>query len=461
MLDTIAGRTLLVLILGLTLSHAASMAMYFLDRSGAIALAGVGHAAERIATVIALLERSPAAERPAIVARAGDRTLRITLSDTPSLDEKRATPWLTELLRDSLRAHLGGARTRALVAGRPDPATMRRQTPAEGKETATPSPEGTGPNAVGQTIVASFRLQDGAWINFVAPLRDRSSIWSVKFVLSTIVMIAAIVILSAIVVRHLVAPLQAFARAAERLGTDVNAPPLPERGPREVRKAAQAFNEMQRRIRRFLDDRTRMLAAISHDLRTPITRLRLRAEFVEDEGQRERMLHDLDEMDTMIASLLSFAREDAADEPTEVIDLTALVESICDDMTDLGEEVRFRGPGRLPYACRRLALRRAFTNLIENAVRYGGGAEVTLGEANGRIRLVIEDEGPGIPEEEQERAFDAFYRIEGSRNRRTGGSGVGLYVARAVVRGHGGDIRLANRPRGGLRVEVTLPRRPG
>jgi signal transduction histidine kinase len=449
--DTIAGRTLLVLVLGLTLSHAASMAMYFVDRSSALVLAGEEHVGERIATIVDLVERTPPTEQPRLIERASGPSLRVTLSNESAVAADQARTWQSSVLREGLVAHLSGPDERDVRIRYLDPTTAK----TEGVVVSWPDKE----RAPEKIIVASLDVPGAGWLNFVAPIATPESIWSVKFVLSTAVMVVAIVVLSAIVVHHLVAPLQAFGRAAERLGTDVHAPALPETGPKEVQQATQAFNEMHSRIRRFVDDRTRMLAAISHDLRTPITRLHLRAEFIEDEEQRDKMLHDLDEMESMIASILSFAREDTSDEPQEVIDLAALVGSICDDMADLGHDVSFTGVERLPYACRRQALRRALSNLVENAVRYGERALVDLSEVDGQIAIRIEDDGPGIPEAEQEKAFDAFYRVERSRSRRTGGTGLGLYVARAVVRGHGGDIRLSNRPEGGLRAEVTLPRR--
>ena len=214
---------------------------------------------------------------------------------------------------------------------------------------------------------------------------------------------------------------------------------------------------MQGRLRRFVDDRTRMLAAIGHDLRTPITSLRLRAEFVDDEETKARMLATLDEMQKMVEGTLDFVREEAASEPTRAVDLAALVESTVLDLADLGADVAFADSGRVTLACRPAALRRALRNLIENAVRYGKRCRVHLESSRGEARIVIEDEGPGIPEDDRERVFEPFVRLEDSRSQETGGIGLGLAIARSIVRAHGGDIRLANRPTGGLAVSVVLP----
>ena len=200
-----------------------------------------------------------------------------------------------------------------------------------------------------------------------------------------------------------------------------------------------------------------MIAAIAHDLGTPITRLRLRAEYVEDEEQHKKMLADLHEMEEMIAATLAFARDDGASEPREIFDLNSLLQSICDDISDSGYTVEFLPGGRLPYAFRLVALRRAFTNLLNNAVTYGEKAHLSVEDRSDAIVVRIDDDGPGIPEELHEEVFKPFRRLETSRSRETGGTGLGLTVARTIIRAHGGDIVLSNRTEGGLRVEVTLP----
>ncbi|MBI5165852.1 MAG: two-component sensor histidine kinase, partial [Magnetospirillum sp.] len=219
-----------------------------------------------------------------------------------------------------------------------------------------------------------------------------------------------------------------------------------------------AFNRMQARIRRFVDDRTQMLAAISHDLRTPITRLKLRAEFVEDDEQRTRMLADLDEMERMIAATLAFARDDAAREERRPVDLAALAHGLIEDAAAAGAAATSGGLDSLVMDSRPMACKRALANLIDNAVKYGGHVALTVEADAGEARFLIDDGGPGIPEADRERVFAPFVRLESSRNRDTGGSGLGLSVARAAIRAQGGDIRFGDRPGGGLRVTVTLPR---
>jgi signal transduction histidine kinase len=253
-----------------------------------------------------------------------------------------------------------------------------------------------------------------------------------------------------------------LAEAAERLGRDViNAPNLPEEGLSEIVTAAVAFNTMASRIRRFVQDRTFLLTAIGHDLRTPITRLKLRAEYMEDDEQRMKMLADLDEMESMVAATLAFGRDIATSEAVARLDLAVLLRTILDEAADGDPEhaagLSYSGPEHLAIKARPLSLKRALTNLIGNALKYGYAARVSLEKALAAQAVIhIDDEGPGIAENDLETVFEPFRRLETSRNRESGGSGLGLSIARNIVRAHGGDIILANQAKG-LRAIVTLP----
>jgi signal transduction histidine kinase len=268
-------------------------------------------------------------------------------------------------------------------------------------------------------------------------------------------------------VRQLTGPVGTLAEAAERLGRDVNAAPLPEGGPDEVARAAAAFNTMASRIRRFVQDRTFLLTAIGHDLRTPITRLKLRAEFIDDDELRTKFLADLDELDTMVSATLAFGRDTAGTEPAVPLDIVSLLRVVIDEAADtrpdLADGVTLaEGAERVTIRGRPVSLKRAFANLVGNALKYGGSAAVSVQpgqDAAGRayIRVLVEDQGPGLPPEELDRVFDPFYRVENSRNRETGGTGLGLPIARNIFRAHGGDVTLANRQGGGVRAEVVLP----
>lgn len=439
--DTIATRTLLVLIVGLTVSHIASVALYSNDRTTALMMTGGAHTAERIATVTEIVRNAPERDRQRIVENADGAGLHVARSPTPNIAEGAGDGWQVDALRRAFALHLESDAHRDFRLGLD-----------AGTQVAPDAPEQ-------RALLISVPLGDGTWLNFSAPLASSDPLWSFRSVLSMAVMLIAVVLLSALVVRKMTEPIATFAEAAERLGTNVNAPPLSERGPAEVRQAVRAFNRMQERVRRFVEDRTQMLAAISHDLGTPITRLRLRAEFVEDEEQRSKMLADLEAMERMVASSLAFARDDAASEPHAMVNLGSLVQRVCDEIADAGHEVELAPDDHsVRFGCRPAALRRALTNLIDNAVKYGDRARVSIRDDDTVVRITVEDDGPGIPQELQEEAFEPFQRLDDSRSAEIGGTGLGLTVARTIVRAHGGDIVLGNRPGGGLRVEVVLPR---
>lgn len=256
--------------------------------------------------------------------------------------------------------------------------------------------------------------------------------------------------------RGLAKPLTQFADAAERFGRDPRAPPMAVKGSSEITQAAAAFNEMQARLRRYVDDRTSMVAAIAHDLRTPLTRLRFRVESAPEEVQA-KMTADIDQMEAMIAATLAFVRDAQADPQRTRLELSSLLESIVDDMAETGADVSVQKAEKVVIDADSLALRRLITNLIENAIKYGARARCTLSVHDRLAEIDIEDDGPGVPAPELNRVFDPFYRREPSRNRQTGGIGLGLSVARSIARAHGGDVALQNRPQGGLRAKVTLP----
>jgi signal transduction histidine kinase len=271
-------------------------------------------------------------------------------------------------------------------------------------------------------------------------------------------MAVVIIVVSAWAVRRVTSPLATLATAAERLGRDINAPPLAALGTIEMRQAARAFNEMQERLRRLIDNRTRLLAAISHDLRTPLTLLRLRAENAASEEDRDKMVATIAAMDAMIEASLNFARAEAAAEHRRLANLAALLASIVDDMADAGLVVTMAPADELIYQFQADALKRAVTNLIDNALKYGKAARVRIETTPKTIAIIVDDDGPGIPEAELTRVLQPFYRLDPSRNAETGGIGLGLAIALSIAEAHGGTLTLSNRPEGGLRATMTLPR---
>jgi signal transduction histidine kinase len=307
-------------------------------------------------------------------------------------------------------------------------------------------------------LLGSVQLGDGSWVTFGSDAFSHASSSEHDVLGSLTAMAVGILIVSILLVRSITAPLRSLAAAADRIGIEFAAPAAAETGPREIRHVAKAFNGMQARIRRLIDDRTQTLAAVSHDLKTPITRLRLRAEFVGDSDLRRTIEGDLDEMERMIDSALAFLRGDVSGEPIRTVDIGSVLKTICDQAADAGHEVDLASTERVALVCRPLAIKRALSNLIDNATKYGKRARVSLTDSASELVLTIDDDGPGIAQDEQDRVFDPFYRIEGSRSRETGGTGLGLTLARTVIRAHGGDITLRNRDAGGLRVLVSLPK---
>jgi signal transduction histidine kinase len=299
-------------------------------------------------------------------------------------------------------------------------------------------------------------LDDGQVLNAAFYKAINPSIWRTHVPLSLTLTAILVSLVGVLTVRRIASPLRQLTKAAETLGRGEPVAPLRESGPEDIRRMTIAFNSMQERLHRFVADRTRMLAAIGHDLRTPLTTLRLRAELIEDPELQDRMLETIDEMQAMTESTLSLASQETSAEQTRTIDLSALVESVCDDLAELGQPVRFKPSERLNYRCRPEGLRRVIRNLIENAVRYAGGAEVRLVVEASTVKILVEDDGPGIPLDSVEEVFAPFFRLEGSRSRETGGIGLGLSIARAIARQHGGDIILSSREPG-LQAAVVLP----
>jgi signal transduction histidine kinase len=311
-------------------------------------------------------------------------------------------------------------------------------------------------------MLISLRLPSGEWLNERVRVPLFGEFWSRTFLIAWLGMTAAAAVLVFWAVNQFAAPMRRLAAAAEQLGVDVNAAPLPEEGSSETLAAAVAFNTMAARIRRFVHDRTFMLTAIGHDLRTPITRLKLRAEWMEDEEQQRKMLADLDELEGMVAATLAFGRADANAEAPAAIDLAELLRTILEEAQDarpdMADKCVYEGPAHLTVRARPVAMKRALTNLVLNALNYGGNVTACVTPPRDSVVTVqMEDDGPGIPAGDLERVFEPFQRLEDSRNRETGGTGLGLPIARNILRAHGGDVVLANRAKGGLKAIVTLP----
>jgi signal transduction histidine kinase len=449
----------LVLAAGIALSLITVSAFHTFNRDEAVAALEDLRAAERIAVAARFLDHSAPPLRPVIAESISGSSLFIAATPASMVDEAEPPDNRTARLRDVIAARLVDMRWRDLRVDYgigPDDGDHPWWSwlPSLWRDEGKKSDDILSLQDTGQTFSVALQLMDGTWLNFsFASVRTLPfSSWSQLLALAG--GIAAVMILGVGAVRLITRPIESLASAAEELGRGARPGDVPEAGLNEVRQAARAFNRMQHRIRRMIADRTQMIAAISHDLRTPITRLRLRAEFVEDPEEQQKMLADLDQMEAIIKSTLAFAREDADNEPTSPVDLTALLQEVAETHPPARLSTREFGTLR----ARPVALRRCFNNLVENAIRYGGSAEIAIRDLPDTVEVTVDDRGPGIPEDRLQDVFRPFVRLEESRNRDSGGAGLGLAIARSVVLAHGGSIALANRSEGGLRALVRLPK---
>jgi signal transduction histidine kinase len=401
----------------------------------------------RMVAIIRSLASSPPSERQKIVAAMTQPDLQVALDTAEHSDAADNEDEGLYRLRQLVQMQLEALSPPILVSAR------RLSTDSDGSagtDRVDPRP------ADGGAIEAV--LQDGQRIIFTIPDFPSGAGYGLFIFLISILFVAVVV--SIWTARRLARPIREFARAAEQLGVDLTAQPLGVRGPQELRVTIQAFNRMQDRLRRFLEDRTQMLAAISHDLRAPLARSRLRAELVADGEQQRKMFDDLEDMNSMIDSTLAFARNDARREPRRLVDLGVLVGDLCEDAGDAGREVSYSGSRGIDVSCRPTDIRRAVANLVDNAIKYGGCVHVDVVRDVGCVTIVVEDNGPGIPPEEQEKVFAPFYRREPARDPAKAGVGLGLSIARTIAREHGGDVTLRNRDKGGLSVLIELPALP-
>lgn len=434
--DTLAIRSVLVSLIGITLMHALSLWSYehTLDRE--LTLAHETRLAERIISI--------------------KRSVMLVATD-------RREAVAHELSGGPIEAHW--SKVRGATPGGPG---IERWKGLAG-QVATLTPDlaeadivvGTSTSSDPHIALVSLRLPDDSWINVSLFAATRPPASGRGTLVSTSLMAFGVILLSVLIARWLTRPIRAVANAASALSPDGPISVVPEQGPREVRDLAVAFNEMQARIRDLIARRTQSLAAVSHDLRTPLTRLKLRIEDLGDQVIQDAMSADIDEMEQMIDATLAYLKGEETAEAVRPLDLAALLGTIVDHARDAGRAADITAPTPLIVHGRLVGLRRAFTNLIGNALRYGQTVTVTAARDGSTITVTIADDGPGIPEDHLAAVLEPFVRLEHSRNRETGGVGLGLTIAMSHIEAHGGTLRLANRPEGGLCVSVVLPDRAG
>ena len=446
--DTIAGRTIMVLVLGLGTILALAQYFYQSGIEREITASNTESVVDRLLLMADSIASVDVAKRDDAAHRLSGGPLELHWSRDALAIAGGRLDEVALRLRDRLIAKSPGLAQNGLIIGS-SRSEVSEHTPGR-------SPDD------GHTTLVSLPLKDGSWLNISLANVSTARTLPPSALLSTVLGAFGVVLLSILMGRWLTQPLERLAAGARGLFLTSQTVRLPQTGTREVRTLASAINDLQHRIRRMVDDRTQMLAAISHDLRSPLTRLRLRLEGLSDASVRKSMAADLDEMEAMIDATLAFLRDDTANEPVEKVDIAAILQTIAADASDAGLKVDVESPRSLVLAGRHLALKRALTNLVQNAAKYGGSAAITAYNDGSSIRITVTDDGPGIPADKLEAVFEPFYRIETSRTRgSSGGHGLGLTVARSIVRAHGGDVHLDNRSPHGLQARVTLPVAPG
>lgn len=450
------GRLVLVLVAGLALALSVGVATYLRERGQLLRQAGAIGAARQIADAIRVLEAQSPAARARTAASLSSATLRVSLHAAPRAAAQAAPggPYarhVAALLAD----YLGAQRQVRVGPGMAMPPMHM----GPGMAPPMPMPGAAMPPGMPMhhPMAVQVRLRDGTWATFSFAIPPPRAAWPYQVAFAALALVLAVVALSILAVRRATRPLAMLASAADELGTDINRAPLAEEGPDEVRRAARAFNSMQARLKEYIEDRGRILAAIAHDLKTPLALLRLRTEALGDGELKTKFEGDVQRMERLVSETLDFVRALDSPEPARPTDVVALLESLKADTAPLGWRLEISGTAR-PYPAKVQALQRCITNLVENAVRYGKHARIALQDGDDALRIRICDDGPGIPEGELERVFEPFYRLEASRNRATGGAGLGLAIARTIARAHGGELTLRNAPGGGLEALLSLPR---
>ncbi|MER8673849.1 MULTISPECIES: ATP-binding protein [unclassified Mesorhizobium] len=460
--QTLPVWVLLIVIAGLLISQVATLYIVSRDRAVANDEVDLYRLNDRAYSLVQLMHDDTPEQRKLTASGLFNATYALTVSDTPAVTSSIAGDDELAELEDILVGRLSKfGITDARV--RRDPATQAANAPggvAVTKDVGAVERDLlslAASFAQSDKLTASVRFADGQWLNFTEPNTPVGPILSFDSLPLYSLIAALVVIMSIWSLRRLTAPYRMMETAVNRIGTDLKSPPIAETGSREIRAAAKAVNAMQVRLRDYVEDREHLAAALAHDLRTPLTRMRLRLELLRRSTAREALAHDLADIESIASSVIDFATFEVTEEKSERIDFWSLVESIADGFEDVTFDHDGARPRGMICMARPVALKRCVNNLVQNAVTYGKKAHLSLRQSDGTVTLVIRDEGPGIPQAQLDQVFGSFVRLEQSRNRQTGGLGLGLTIARNIARAAGGDVNLSNHPGGGLLTELSLP----
>jgi signal transduction histidine kinase len=438
---SLIGQIALVMALALLVAQAINFSLVFNERQRATRAQVEGPAISRFVTFAQRLSRLPAEERSLLTEERGRRN-RFSVGPDSLLMPDDSDDRVEARLRD---------------AAAENGLQLRDARGAHAHDSPSP-PRGRNRGRSWGTLILSAQFQDGSWLNARMAVPRPDPWLAVRAAGSTLLIY--LIVLGAMIwmAARLARPLRDLTAATQRFEGRGEASQVEPRGPADVKRAILAFNAMSARVGAMLDEKDRMLGAIGHDLRTPLASLRIRAESVEPEEERQKMIATIEEMTAMLDDTLALARSGRATEPARPIDLTALIDAVVEEFRDLGQDVEMESSARTTAVVQPNLLRRAVRNLIENAVKYGTLARVTVRDSGDGLAIEVADEGPGIPEAEIGKVQEPFYRLESSRSRDTGGTGLGLTLARAAAQAHGGALELENRPQGGLLARIRLPR---
>lgn len=429
--------------------------LYVLDRQNALETTEAVDIAERAAGISRLVRDLPREVSEGVVTSADSRAFRVWSTTVPSVERREPSEEEIELvafLRTQLpRIAMTNLRVQLIHEGDQVPHTPEYLGPLPAL-TDRESARWTG------SLAISIQHDENDWLNFLGFFNTPSSAFPELLIANIASALIAIAFIAFWLVGRVVAPLSELAKAAERLGDDIDANPLRVSGPREVRIAASAFNRMQARLERLIRGRTELLAEISHDLRTPLTHARLRLELMPTSRNREKLLATVTEMEEIIDAFLTYAHALHGSEERRIGDVGAIIASICDDLGDAGTNIEHEIAGDLVMPCRPLALKRAFSNLIENGIKYGGAVRVTARQQPNSIVIRVLDDGPGIPTSQLQAVFKPFYRLQPDADADKRGVGLGLSIAQLIVEDHRGTITLSNKGNSGLMAEIIFPR---
>ncbi len=448
---SLTTQWLLLMLTALIVAQVVSIQIYRSERDETLGLINNRFALSRLLSVVRLLQDTPPELHREILRASRSESLSLRVETAPLTPEQRSTGF-EQRVRNELNypANLAIQISVEMPDGPPHPVDVPY--PHIGRQHMGRPP------ARDIRLYGAIQLNNTTWLNFSSFADIEPPAWSRRAVVSLLLMAAILTVLTTWLLRRVNQPLRKLASHAEQYGRGLTLPPIEETGPIEIRETLAAFNRMQLRLDRFVQDRTRMLASISHDLRTPLTSLRLRSEFMPDGEDKERMQQTMTDMEEMLRATLAFSREDQQDEPVRSVDLISLLQSMADDYQDAGQQVQCLSDGQYPYLCRSSLLRRVLQNLVDNALTYAGDAELSLEVDAEQLILRVRDHGPGIPEEALDEVMKPFVRLDSARNTEGGSVGLGLAIARTLIHRQGGELLLANHPDGGLLASLILPR---